>query len=327
MRKPNASTKLVRTFTALTLWCVSISLLVSAAEVRPVMKTVVPTEIEDPLPNPYMGWGIWAGPRGFGNNEKVYTLEQNTNGFGDDAPPFNWVLIDWDWASLEPKEGQFYWNDFDAVINYWAARHKQFVLRFWVTDDAGWSGRPGVPVLPDWIWMKGMRYREYTGNGGVKQRELDYAAPSYEKTYLPVLRKFLTAFAERYDKPDTPFIFLQVMGYGHWADWDGNQMRSLEEHMYTKALDVAASNGFGLIWTGFIDGLRGWDGALMKKYWPQNPIIAEGNWNYDDMADQRTHGTLDENLDLMRHWHSNFAHFYLVVETYRRAMSPRPRIL
>ncbi|MGA2632478.1 MAG: hypothetical protein ABSG54_19965, partial [Terriglobia bacterium] len=27
------------------------------------VKTVVPQEIDEPLSNPYMGWGIWAGPR------------------------------------------------------------------------------------------------------------------------------------------------------------------------------------------------------------------------------------------------------------------------
>jgi len=92
--------------------------------------TVHPTEIDEPLPNPYMGWGLWAGPKGFGNNERDYSIERNTTGFGDDAPLFNWVLIDWDWASLEPKQGQFDWTSFDRVIQYWASRDKNAVVRF-----------------------------------------------------------------------------------------------------------------------------------------------------------------------------------------------------
>ena len=79
-------------------------------------------------------------------------------------------------------------------------------------------------------------------------------------------------------------------------------------------------HGFALIWTGFIDGLRGWDRDLMEKNWREDPIIAEGNWSYDDMKDQRTHGTVAENLDVALEWHSNFEHFYIGSDAYPRAM-------
>ena len=297
--------------------CAVFAIPVASQDSHPDTKTVVPSEIEAALPNPYMGWGIWAGRRQFGYNEKSFTVQDDTTGFGDDAPLFNWVLVDWDWASLEPEEGKFNWNDFDSVVSYWAARNKQFMVRFWVTDDAGWNGHPGAPVLPDWIWKKGMKYSEYVGNGSVKQKELVYADPSYQSIYLPALKKFLVAFAEKYDKPGTPVILLQVMGYGHWADWatwyshykfpsrqakhetlsrimqtyidifqhiqlfefagadwDGDEDRTLQDRLYSKTLDVALDHGFALIWTGFIDGLRGWDRDLMEKNWRDRPIIA-----------------------------------------------------
>ena len=325
-------------------------------------RTVHPTEIDDPLPNPYMGFGLWAGPKGFGNNERDYSVEQNTTGFGDDAPLFNWVLIDWDWASLEPKEGQFDWSSFDRVVQYWAARDKNAVVRFWVTDDAGWNGRPGAKVLPQWLWDKGLRYREYTGNGGVKQHEPDYLDPSYKGVYLPALKNFLAAFAQRYDKPASPIALLQVMGYGHWADWatwyshypfpnlqvkhdllarimqtyidtfqhihllafggpdwDRDKYPKYDDLLRSKGLDIALANGFGLIWTGFIDGLDNY--ITVEKNWRTHPIIAEGDWNYDDMLDQRTHGTIDENIDVALAWHANYLHFYFTVDTYLRAMS------
>jgi len=326
------------------------------------LKTVVPTEIDAPLPNPYMGWGAWAGRVQFGYNEKHFSVADDTTGFGDDIPLFGWVLIDWDWRTLEPEEGKFNWKDFDAVVSYWAARHKQFVVRFWVTDDAGWNGHPGSPVLPDWIWNKGVKYREYTGNGGVKQKELLYADPSYQQIYLPALQKLLSAFAAKYDRPDSPVILLQVMGYGHWADWAcwyshykfpspavkhqvlakimmtyidifkhiqlfefsgpdwDEEHGTLKDRLYQKALDVALDHGFALIWTGFIDGLRGWDRDLMEKYWRDHPVIAEGNWSYDDMKDQKTHGTVAENLDVALEWHSNWEHFYIGSDAYPRAM-------
>jgi len=315
------------------------------------------------LSNPYMGWGAWAGRVQFGYNEKHFTVADDTKGFGDDAPLFNWVLVDWDWATLEPEEGKFNWQDFDAVLSYWTTRNKQFVVRFWVTDDAGWNGHPGSPVLPDWIWKKGVKYKEYSGNGGVKQKELVYADPSYQEIYLPALKKFLAAFAQKYDHPATPVILLQVMGYGHWADWacwyshykfpsgavkhqvlskvmltyidlfkhiqlfefsggdwDTDQNETLHDRLYLKSLDVALDHGFALIWTGFIDGLRGWDRVLMEKYWRDHPIIAEGNWSYDDLKDQKTHGTVAENLDVALEWHANWEHFYIGSDAYPRAM-------
>ena len=336
---------------------------VVAQEATPAIRTVVPVEVEGPLPNPYMGWGIWAGRRQFGYSEKSFTVQEDTTGFGDNATLFNWILVDWDWESLEPQEGQFNWQEFDSVLAYWGARDKQAIVRFWVTDDAGWNGHAGASVLPDWIWKKGVKYREYTGNGSVKQRELDYADPSYRNIYLPELKKFLTAFAAKYDKPATPVIMLQVMGYGHWADWatwyshfafpsreykhdllskimqayigtfehiqlfefagpdwDGDKDITLQDRLYSKALDVAVNHGFALIWTGFIDGLNGWDRDLMEKYWRDHPIIAEGNWSYDDLKDQKIHGTVAENLDVGLEWHSNFEHFYIGSDSYPRAM-------
>ena len=52
-----------------------------------------PREIDNALVNPYCGWGIWAGPRFF--DSRQFSVEFNTKGFGDDAPLFGWVLIDW----------------------------------------------------------------------------------------------------------------------------------------------------------------------------------------------------------------------------------------
>lgn len=332
-----------------------------AAHNSPSLKTVVPIEIDDPLVNPNSGWGIWVGPRDW--EFKNYSVADNTTAYPDDAPLFNWLMVDWNWSDIEPVEGRFTWEGFDTVFKYWATRKKQFVVRLWVTDDAGWNGDPGTNPIPDWLWARGLHYREYKGNGGVTKREPDYADPSYEKVFLPALQKLLNSFAERYDKPDTPIILLQVMGYGHWADWatwyshykfpswkakhdllatimniyvatihhiqlfefagpdwDRDQMKSLDDQLYSKALDVGIGHGFGLIWTGFIDGMGGWERDLMQSYWRTNPIIAEDNWDYLEIKEQRTHGTLDENLDLMLDYHATFAHYYVRSTTYARAM-------
>jgi hypothetical protein len=179
--------------------------------------TVAPKEIDTPLPNPYMGWGLWAGPRYF--DGRSFTLEYNTSGFGDSAPLFGWVLIDWMWHDLEPKEGQFYWKDLDTVIDYWAARGKQVELRIWITDDPGWDGNPGNEVCPEWIWTAGVKFREYIGEGKAKKREPDYLAPSYHSVYLPKAKTFLKAVAARYDNPKSPVMLWGAMGYGQWGEW------------------------------------------------------------------------------------------------------------
>lgn len=187
---------------------------------------IAPTEIDDPMPNPYMGWGIWVAPRQLGYTKPDYSVASNTTEFGDDAPLFGWVMVDWDWAHLEPKEGVYNFEDLDATIQYWTSRGKQFVLRLWVTSDPGWKNEASsISVIPTWLWEKGLKYREYVVTGTVdiasslKQRQPDYLDPSYEEMYLPALQRLLNALASRYDKPGTPVIFIQIVGYGEWVDF------------------------------------------------------------------------------------------------------------
>jgi hypothetical protein len=171
-----------------------------AQPARP-MKTVLPSEHNAPLTNPYMGHGLWTGPRYF--DGRTFTLEYNTTGFGDDAPMFSWVLIDWMWSDLEPQEGNYYWKELDMIINYWAQRRKQVYLCVWITDDPGWAGSPGNEVCPGWLWAAGAKYRSYLGEAKASKREPDYLDPSYDKIYLSKARNFLHALAMRYDRPES----------------------------------------------------------------------------------------------------------------------------
>jgi hypothetical protein len=327
----------------------------------PALKTVIPTEIDGPVNNPYMGWGLWVGPRYF--DGRPFTVEYNTTGFGDDAPLFSWVLIDWMWSDLEPQEGMYYWKDLDTVIDYWAARGKQMELRVWITDDPGWNGAPGNEVCPEWLWKAGAKYREYTGEGKSKKREPDYVDPSYERVYLAEARTFLTALAGRYDKPDGPIVLWGLMGYGQWGEWhtlwskypwpnadvkhkvlaqivsmyadifkvkplsisycydhDLPEVKSLDDFLYRQALDVAIPKHFALARHAFIDGFDYWDKLVMQKYWRQSPMWAEGDWSYTDVKKEGTHGTIDENVDIMFDWHSNYGHFYMDADSYKSAM-------
>jgi hypothetical protein len=187
------------------------------AQPERVIRTVTPREHNEPLANPYMGHGLWAGPRYY--DGRKLTLAENTTGFGDDAPLFGWVLVDWMWSDLESQEGKYNWSDLDTVLNYWGKRGKQIYLRVWVTDDPGWAGAPGNEVCPAWLWAAGVKYRAYTGEGKSNKKEPDYLDPSFERVYLPKARSFLTTLAARYDKPDSPVIMWGAMGYGQWGEW------------------------------------------------------------------------------------------------------------
>jgi len=90
--------------------------------------------------------------------------------------------------------------------------------------------------------------------------------------------------------------------------------------MYRQALDIAIPKHVALARHAFIDGFDYWDILVMKNYWTQNPMWAEGNWAYTAIKDQGTHGTFDENIDVMLDWHSNWGHFYTDAESYKRCM-------
>ena len=186
-------------------------------EIGDAITTAHPREIDVPLVNPYCGWGIWAGPKFF--DSRPFSIDYNTKGFGDDASLFSWVLIDWMWSDLEPKVGQFDWKALDAVVAYWKARDKQLVVRLWVTTDPGWAGAPGNKACPDWLWEAGVKYHQYKAEGNALQRCPAYADPSWEKIYLPNLKRFLTAYRDRYHKPSRAIALDYVMGFGDWGEW------------------------------------------------------------------------------------------------------------
>jgi len=59
----------------------------SPASAASGLKTVRPRKLEGVLNNPWMGWGLWAGPVYFDGTPR--TLEENPSGFGDDAALFD----------------------------------------------------------------------------------------------------------------------------------------------------------------------------------------------------------------------------------------------
>ena len=325
-----------------------------------------PREIDSVLVNPDQGWGLWAGHRAFLGHS--ITVRDNTEAFGDDAPLFSFVLVDWMWADLEPEQNQFRWADIDAVMNYWARRGKQVYLRVWVTDDTGWNGERGNEAVPEWVWKAGAKFHVYEGSDKSVKREPDYADASYANVYLPRLRHFLEALSNRYDGPVSPVSYWGVMGFGNWGEWhtlmsdyqwpsadakrsvltglvnlygdlfkkpkiiafvydnaqrsdpSSQEVSEADDFAYRQGLDVAMQRGFGMARHGFIDGLVHVDTQFMLKYWRDRFVMAEGDWTYSSMLREKTHGSFEENTDVMLEWHANWAHFYTDAAAYRQQL-------
>jgi hypothetical protein len=292
---------------------------------------------------------------------------------GEPVPQGYFVTTSLDEASVK---------ELDAIMDYWGQRGKQINLRVWVTDDPGWNGAPGAEqACPNWVYDAGLRWHAYTGEASAAKREPDYMDPSYDAVYLPRLRNFLTALAERYDRPENPFNFIGNMSYGQWGEWHTmwskyawpsrrakhdrlaqlvNLYADTFNHvdlaisccfdtflfgpeaepfkrwptffeqiahddpadlLYRQGLDVALERGYLLGRHGFIDGMAYTDRVIMEAEWRRRAFYAEANWSYLDVVNHATHGTVDENIEVMLEWHSNYGHFYMDAASYRRAMA------
>jgi hypothetical protein len=103
-------------------------------------------------------------------------------------------------------------------------------------------------------------------------------------------------------------------------DNDNPQVTSMEDFTYRQATDLAIANDFCLTRHAFIDGFGKWDTKVMENHWKHCPLLAEANWTYLEIKNQSTHGTFDQNLNIMLEWHSIYAHFYTNAEGYKRSM-------
>jgi hypothetical protein len=148
----------------------------------------------------------------------------------------------------------------------------------------------------------------------------------YSHYQFPSLEVKHTTLAAIMDTYISIFQHMQLVEMAA-ADWDAKDIKTMQDHLYSKALDVALAHHFGLVWTGFIDGLTGWDRDIKDRYWQDVPIIAEGNWCYEDMKSQKVHGTPDENLNLVLDWHANYAHFYTDAIAYKLEVSQDQKFL
>jgi len=132
--------------------------------------------------------------------------------------PCSTVYIRFDWADVEPEEGQYNWKLIDDVISAWKSRDAAVAMRV-MTANAH-SGR--YYSSPKWLFDAGCKGFEYQTGGGdptsggkaIPRIEPDYADP----IYLAKHAAFITALGKRYDgNPNV--AFLDIGSYGIWGEW------------------------------------------------------------------------------------------------------------
>lgn len=108
------------------------------------------------------------------------------------------------WATIEPQENQFDWNDIDSAISVWAPLNKKIILRVSASGWKKWWTPPLTSWTPQWVYDKGVSHI-VDDDGSMK--------PCYWDTkFLLALQNFITALGQRYD--NHPNIACIEMGIG-----------------------------------------------------------------------------------------------------------------
>jgi len=123
-----------------------------------------------------------------------------------------------DWATVEPREGQYDWKQIDDAIAVGKRRGSAIALRIMTAN----AHSKGYYSSPQWLFDSGCKGFEYLvggddpTSGGVRipRIEPDYADP----IYLAKHDAFIAALGKRYDgNPNVEF--LDIGSYGIWGEW------------------------------------------------------------------------------------------------------------
>jgi Concanavalin A-like lectin/glucanases superfamily/Beta-galactosidase len=165
--------------------------------------------------------------------------------------------MEWSWAKVEPKEGDYNWQLVDQNIGVWTARGKQVILRFSTGGQAKWSSSVNGSYTPSWVFDNYHVPRVTEINGTV--------FPVYwNSIYLQKLTDFVNAVAARYD--NNPFVAAVEIGVGQGGETepDGsasnnpNQLQLWQHYGYTNAL-----------WWQTLQHIV----AIYKAAWKHTPLV------------------------------------------------------
>lgn len=282
---------------------------------------VHPTDTEEALVNPSMGWTVHF----YSNFIENYGSKLEPSDTLDDWPGVSVVYLRVPWSYLEPEEGKFNWSLFDTPAQRWIAKGKQIAIR--VSCSESWMR----DATPKWVQDAGAKGVEFEEGKGVKPGgplwEPDYLDP----IFLQKLENFLAALARRYDgNPNVAFI--DVGSFGMWGEGhtffstklpEKTTLKIVKRHIdlhvkyFTKTLlcisddvagatkpglhlpatDYALSKGLTLRDDSILVSMKvpWYHAELAQPFWPHLPVILEhehfggikarNKWNGDTLLD------------------------------------------
>ena len=273
----------------------------------------------------------------FGNPLKGYAMMAENTDLPEDV---TLVYIDITWRELEPKEGEYNWEEIEKENHLEehkkAGRH--VVLRFLCDKPKEESVRD----IPDWLYEKtkkdGAWYETSYGEG---------YAPNYNNpVFIEAHRKAILELGKHFED-DTFISFVELGSLGHWGEWHVNRSedKSIPEFpleavrlqyiapyieafpqakiLMRRPFAPARKYGFGLYndQTGDKDATETWlhwiaEGGefgesgepkalvSMRDYWKKAPVGGEFTPRIEmsDLLDS----DLEQTLDLLRKSHTTF---------------------
>ncbi len=163
----------------------------SKKSVEPVDDTsVVLTEIDDVLPNPFKGFAPWVGTH--------YSVYQTTLQY-----------VNCEWKDLEPFQGVYNWNNLEKNWGNVVITGNRVGFRI----SAATPGTINHYDIPEWLVNQGIQMRAY---------EIDNQhglAPDWDDPrFLQAHHDFIAALGSRYDS-DTRVGWIDIGSYGFWGEW------------------------------------------------------------------------------------------------------------
>ena len=177
-----------------------IEYLMSLAE--PVGVDIYPQQTDDVVTNPGKGWVHYGWP---GGKPQDYLALGST------------AYNPWEWAELEPNDGEYYWAGLDSTINQWQEcidEPKPYAFRVMCLS----SHSENEFVTPEWVFDAGAASeRVYVGSDQTPNPGWKRVPYFDDATFLYYLYRFLDVLAERYDG-DPNIAYIDIGSYGNWGE-------------------------------------------------------------------------------------------------------------
>jgi len=127
-------------------------------------------------------------------------------------------VIRFEWATLEPREGEYNWKPVDDALADWARLGK--VCNIGVMCASTHSKQPGGFVTPKWVFDAGAKSIEISLDPKISAQGTpgQKIAPVFDDpVFLAKLKNFVQAMARRYDG-DPRIAVYDIRSYGNWGE-------------------------------------------------------------------------------------------------------------